>query len=300
MAQEFIVTATLLNVRSAPAIEQGNVIGKLGEGQRISATPTSSAAWHQVSAGALQGFAASSFLRVASAAAPVTAPLPGGVLPPAVHFPASPQSALTTTLGRHSPLAGATPRPRLAGETREARIEALHEFVTRLDVARSLRYSPGAQTYCNIYAYDFCFLAGVYLPRVWWNSKALLSAVAGTPPEVIYDKTVHEMTANALHRWLGEWGDDYGWEPCPTMTNAQERANNGDVCLITAERMDPARSGHIVILMPENAAHAADRTPAGLHAPLQSQAGRVNKSYFTSRWFTDLVQFRASGFWAHA
>jgi len=301
MAQTFVVTATLLNVRSTPAVEPGNIVGKLGQGQRISADPTSSPSWLQVSSTSLTGFASSSFLRL-DAAPPVAAPAAPaapGVLPPAVNFPPSPQSLLTTTLSRHSPLATLSPRPRLAGQTREARIAALHQIVTDLDVTRSVRYTPGSQTYCNIYAYDFCYLAAVYLPRVWWNSKALIAATAGASPEVIYDKTVHEMTANALHRWLGEWGDDYGWQACPTIANVQERANAGDVCLITAERMEPTRPGHIVVVMPENTEHGADRVPAGIRAPLQSQAGRINKTYFTSRWWMDPVQYRATGFWAH-
>jgi len=303
MPQSFIVTATLLNVRSTPAIEPGNILGKLGEGQRVSAEPTTSASWLQVEANNLRGFASSAFLRLDGGATPILAApapaAPGGTLPPQVHFPVNQKSALNSTLARHSPLAGFTPRPRLQGQSVDARHEALHRIVTDLDVTRSLRYTPNTQTYCNIYAYDFCFLAGVYLPRVWWNSKALLAAVAGSQPEIVYDKTVRELTANSLHRWLGEWGDDYGWQPCPTMEIVQQRANSGDVCLITAERMDPARSGHIVVVMPENSEHRADRVPAGIRAPLQSQAGRVNKSYFTSRWWMDPVQYRATGFWAH-
>jgi hypothetical protein len=32
------------------------------------------------------------------------------------------------------------------------------------------RYQPrDGLTFCNIYAHDYCFLAGVYLPRVWWT-----------------------------------------------------------------------------------------------------------------------------------
>jgi hypothetical protein len=121
---------------------------------------------------------------------------------------------------------------------------------------------------------------------------------AGHPQEVIYDKTVRELTANALHRWLSEWGDDYGWQPCATMEDMQARANAGDVCLITAERMDPSRSGHIVVVLPEVPGHTANRQAGAVIAPLQSQAGRINKAYFTSRWWMDPVMFRASGFWA--
>jgi hypothetical protein len=304
MAQSFIVTATLLNVRSTPAIMPGNIVGKLGEGQRVSAEPTTSAAWLQVQANNVSGFASSAFLRLDGGAAPIMvprAPAPaGGALPPAVHFPANSRSALNSTLARHTPLFGFSPRPRLQGQAADVRKQTLHQIVVDLDVTRSVRYTPNTQTYCNIYAYDFCFLAGVYLPRVWWNSKALIAAVAGGQPEIIYDQTVREMTANALHRWLGEWGDDYGWQPCASMEEVQQRANTGDVGLITAERMDPARSGHIVVVMPENEERRADRLPTGIVAPLQSQAGRVNKSYFSKVWWDNAVQYRASGFWAHA
>src|SRR4051812_40345925 len=175
MPQTFVVTATLLNLRSTPAIEPGNIIGKLGEGQRIAADPTSSPAWLQVQSNGVLGFASSSFLRLdGGAPLPATPAAPGiAHLPPAVSFPASPQAALNSMASRHCPLGALMPRPR-GGQTLEARVTALHQIVADLDVTRSLRYMPGTQTYCNIYAHDFCYLAGVYLPRVWWNSKALI------------------------------------------------------------------------------------------------------------------------------
>ena len=113
-------------------------------------------------------------------------------------------------------------------------------------------------------------------------------------------ETVVPPPADAELHLLTEWGDDYGWQRCATMEDVQQRANAGDVGLITAERMDPARSGHIVVVMPESSGRRAARSPAGILAPLQSQAGRVNKSYFTSVWWDNPVQYRASGFWAHS
>jgi hypothetical protein len=298
--QTFVVTATLLNVRSTPAIEPGNIIGKLGQGQQTLGSATTSVDWMQVNAGTMQGFASARFLQPVAAPPAPLPPLPPTMVPPPVHFPPSVSAALNSTSHRHVPLGAFNKRPRLVGQTPAQRSQVLHQIVTDLDVTRSIRYQPNTQTYCNIYAYDFCYLADVYLPRVWWNSKALLSLAAGQNPGIIYDKTVRELTANALHRWLSEWGDDYGWQPCQTMAALQARANAGDVGLITAERMDPARSGHIVVVMPENAEHAAARDVTGITAPLQSQAGRVNKPYFTSRWWMDPVQYRATGFWAHA
>jgi hypothetical protein len=306
MTQTYEVTATLLNVRRAPAIEPGNIIGKIGQGQRAEGLANAGPNWLQIKVGALQGFAATQFLQpvVQPGAAPPLAPPPAqpiaaGAIPPPAHFSPNASASLSSTSHRHCPLS-LPQRLRQNGQSATDRSVALHSIVTDLNVASSARYLPGTQTYCNIYAYDFCYVAGVYLPRVWWNSKALLALAAGQTQDVIYDKTVRELTANALHRWLGEWGDDFGWQPVATLTDLQSRANAGDVCLITAERMDPARSGHIVIVMPENAEHPADRTLTGLRAPLQSQAGRTNKAYFTSRWWTDPIQYRGTGFWAHA
>jgi hypothetical protein len=302
MSQTFVVTAALLNVRSTPAIEPGNIIGKLGQGEQAIGIAVAGPEWMHVQAGNLQGFASTRFLQLDAAppAAPAIAPPLAGPRPPEVHFPLHASAALNSTSHRHCPLSGLSPRPRPAGQPLADRIAALHQIVADLKVMQSVRYLPGTQTFCNIYAYDFCYRAGVYLPRVWWNSKALLALAAAQDPGVIYDKTVRELTANALHRWLSEWGDDFGWQSCQTIADIQARANAGDVCLITAERMDLARSGHIVVVMPENAEHVALRNAAGIVAPLQSQAGRVNKAYFTSRWWMDPVQYRATAFWAHS
>ena len=54
--------------------------------------------------------------------------------------------------------------------------EQLLEIVNYLDSANTshLRYKPKSRTtYCNIYAYDYCYLAGVFLPRTWWTGPAL-------------------------------------------------------------------------------------------------------------------------------
>ena len=117
---------------------------------------------------------------------------------------------------------------------------------------------------------------------------------------VIYDKTVRELTANDLHRWMGDWGAGFGWQPCASVDDLQSRVNGGGLGVITAQRVDLSKSGHITVVLPENPQHAALRPPAGIVAPLQSQAGRTNKPYFASRWWLDLVgQFRATGLWVN-
>jgi hypothetical protein len=302
MSDTYVVNATLLNVRRTPAIEPGNIIGRLGQGQRAVRVGGDGVQWHQIRVDALEGFASARYLQLENVPAAAAAPA-GAVavaVPPQVHFPPHGESALGLTARRHVPLASSVPSPRQPGQSDTDRAAQLHAFVSELDVTASLRYLPGTQTYCNIYAYDFCYRAGVYLPRVWWNSKALLALAAGQQPGVIYDKTVRELNANELYRWLADWGDDYGWQRCQTVEEVQLRVNAGSVGVISAQRMDLSRSGHITVVLPEDAQRSALRVPGGIVAPLQSQAGRVNKRYFASRWWNDPQMFRAWGFWAHA
>ena len=78
--------------------------------------------------------------------------------------------------GRAYPL-GEANRPGRSGGKPENRVKSVLKIIKYLNSENSQhqRYQPKQKTtYCNIYAYDFCYLAGVYLPRVWWTDKALL------------------------------------------------------------------------------------------------------------------------------
>lgn len=220
-------------------------------------------------------------------------------VPPPVQFTTRPESNLNSRAARHCPLAGVTIRTRQPGQAPADRITELHALADFLNVERSLRYLPdSSQTFCNLYAYDYCYLAGAYLPRVWWNSRALVDISHGGKPAVIYDKTVRELTANSLYSWLREWGGEYGWQACMDVDDLQSRVNQGAVGVICAQRMVLSRSGHITVVLPEVATKAAERLGGIVTKPLQSQAGAKNKQHFASRWWIDrAAEFRATGFW---
>jgi hypothetical protein len=302
MPQVFAVTATTLNVRRAPAINPANVIGQLGQGELIEMIGQPSTDWLQIQTSRLSGFAAARYLSPVAVPMPVpAAPSPAGAfIPPRVHFPPGVRSAIDSTEARHTPLAGFHPGPRPAGQSDADRCRQLNANIRSLDVERSARYLPTSKsTYCNIYAYDLCFLGGAYMPRVWWMAKALLDLSQGGNPGVAYGKTVRELNANALFDWFSEWGDEYGWQRCVDVTELQDKANHGFVGVICAQRRNLSRSGHITVVAPESAEHAAERTGQTVTAPLQSQAGAKNKPYFTRQWWTDAsLGFRAYGFWA--
>jgi hypothetical protein len=160
------------------------------------------------------------------------------------------------------------------------------------------RYQPTAHaTFCNIYAHDYCHLAGVYLPRVWWNSAALTKWAAGVTVEPKYGVTIEEMTANALVSWLKKYGATFGWRPGNSLTELQDEANKGSVVLIAGRAA--VGHGHIVAVVPEVDAHAAIRNANGqVTTPLQSQAGSSNFNYgfLQPNWWPSHAEF---GFWIH-
>jgi hypothetical protein len=298
MPDVFSVTATTLNVRGAPLINASNIIGKLGQGELVEKVGQPSNDWLQIRASHVSGFAAARFLSRVEAPLPPP-PATAAFIPPQVHFAAGSRSRLDSTEDRHSPLQGFQPQPRASAQSDVNRCAALHSIIQTLDVEHGERYLPTGSTFCNIYAYDVCFLAGVYLPRVWWMAKALLDISQGGNPGIVYAKTVRELNANALFDWLSEWGDEFGWQRCANLNELQDAANHGAVGIICAQRKDLSRSGHITVVVPETAGRSAERIGQTVTGPLQSQAGARNKQYFVRPWWVELEsQFRAHGFWA--
>lgn len=172
-----------------------------------------------------------------------------------------------------------------------------------VDNPAHLRYQPGNQsTFCNIYAHDYCHLAGAYLPRVWWTPAALVDLAQGKPVQPFYGKTVEELRANDLFRWLRDFGLSFGWRQTGTLTKLQIEVNQGALGLIVARRQQEGLSGHIVAVVPETNRQKAKRNSAGdVTAPLQSQAGVTNFRYGTGKqdWWKG-TQFAESAFWLHA
>lgn len=201
--------------------------------------------------------------------------------------------------GRAFPL-GEPDRPARTGSD-PAQVLAIIDYLDSANPAH-LRYRPGrGSTFCNIYAYDVCYLAGVYLPRVWWNSDALQRLNDGSQVDVVYDRTVRELNANALHDWFERYGAAFGWQPEVSLTLLQEAANVGEVGIIVGKRKDLNRSGHIVAVAPEHGGFQARRTAAGdVTRPVESQAGTRNFRYAVNQraWWLG-TEFQSFSLWRH-
>ena len=318
VAMRVRVTEGMLRLRSEPRISdppQANVIGHLPDGHPVRMLDAPSgkrfvAVETSLNGALLQGFVAQKFLEPGGddadpipVRAPATAPPATGIV--AVHAPTRPgviarrkanATALSLNEANQPARSGAT-----AGELRAS----LAAIIAWLDVENPAhaRYQPrDGLTFCNIYAHDFCHLAGVYLPRVWWTARALVDLAKGRKVEPRLGATIGEMVANELFAWLRDFGLEFGWRQTGTLTKLQTEVNQGAIGVIVARRKEARRPGHIAIVVPETDADSAKRDSGGdVIAPLQSQAGASNFRRGTGKkdWWRG-EEFAEFAFWLHA
>lgn len=307
----------MLRLRREPRISeppQANVAAHLPDGHPVRAlTGLPVNGFLEVEAtlaGALlRGFASRKFLVPDDSGEPIEPTVPAPTPPAAgivgVTMPRKPGTVTRRRdpAGAHSlnepgqPGRSGTGAPQLRSE-----LAAIVDWLA-VDNPKHLRYQPGAgSTFCNVYAHDFCHLAGVYLPRVWWTPQALLKLSQGVEVAPLIGDTIGEMRANDLFRWLRAFGPAFGWRQAATPGELQREVNQGAVGVVVARRKEDGRSGHIAVVVPETAEQAARRDAAGeVTAPLQSQAGSRNFRYGTGKanWWNG-EEFAESAFWLHA
>lgn len=288
-----------LFIRSQPVAQDNTKKALLPMGQPVTKKSESTVTpWWEVTTTlqdvALDGFVNSDFLVPAST-----------FVPPPEHSSLSPVHLRTDKkitrngTGRAFPLNESNQPTRDLMATATDKVKALGKIITWLDVEQKTRYLPKSpSTFCNVYSYDYCFLAGVYLPRVWWMPNALAKILSGTPQSPIYGQTVEELTANRIFNWLKEFGPGFGWRRTFELTEIQNAANDGQVGIICGQRVDLHRPGHICPVVPETATQKAVRSGSVVTKPLQTNAGATNWQYIARVWWTT-SQFREFGFWIH-
>lgn len=277
----FVVGQGQLFLRSSPEQVADNILAVLPEGTEVNVIDNSNARWWKVQGKligtAFEGFVGKSRLVAKAAVTPV---VETGPAVPAVHYREGDASVLRTNVKRVNPLgeAGMPRRPK-SPALATAPLLAFVDWA-KVDVPAHKRWKPGGgQTFCNIYAYDYCYAAGVYLPRVWWMPAAIKKLEAGQPVAADYGITIREMNANSLHDWLLDWGDDFGWKRTLSLNELQDQVNQGAVGIICGRRTDTNRPGHITAVVPEHGQFKAHRVGNKVVLPLQSQAGASNVRY---------------------
>ncbi len=295
------VTATSLNMRSTLKVSGTNRIAVLPQGREVEKIDDTHDPWWRIRTrlrgGSVEGYVHSRYLvKDGDFAGPAKASSIA-----AVHLAENKASAARNSdAGRAFPL-GEPGSPRRTASGREDRIQQIRGIINWLDVDHSVRYlRKGSTTYCNIYAYDYCYLCRAYIPRVWWTQRSVIELARGNQIPVLYGDTVTELNANSLHDWLCDFGPDFGWTRTFDPDEAQVSANNGKVVVVCAKRVTTNRPGHICAIVPETDPFVARRkVDGGIANPLQSQAGSSNYKYkAANRWWTS-SRFQSFGIWVH-
>jgi hypothetical protein len=310
--------ATTLRVRSEPLVSSPdpttNVVGELPDGHLVRAV--TGKAVHgflevetNLGGAGIRGFASTKYLVPQAGGVAIAMTVPASTPPTtgivAVHMPRKAGTITRRSQNANAHSLNEAGQPGRGGTSPEQLRAELAAIVAWLDVEKPshARYQPrDKSTFCNIYAHDYCHLAGVYLPRVWWTFKAIEALATGKKVTPLYADTITELRANDLFRWLRDFGPRFGWRQTGTATKLQQEANQGAIGLVVARRKDEGRPGHITVVVPETADHRARRDSAGeVIGPLQSQAGAVNFRYGNGKsgWWS-AEQFAESGFWLHA
>ncbi len=290
-----------LNLRSAPDPSQNNILAVIPHGHEVSKLADSEVPnWWRVSTtlngSTAEGFVNSRFLSPADGPGVTAAEIV------AVDLPTTGMTVTRANKFRPFPLTEEPPVKRHANDPADTRVSAIRQLIDWLKVESSVRYLPaGGSTFCNIYAYDYCYMTGAYLPRVWWTAQALLKLQAGQSVAIKYGDTVEELNANALTRWFKQWGTHFGWRRVFSLTELQDAANQGKVCITVARANEGAHHGHghIVAVVPENTTFKAQRNQSGeVIKTVQSQAGNHNRDYVVQRWWDDGT-YADFGHWVH-
>jgi hypothetical protein len=165
----------------------------------------------------------------------------------------------------------------------ESKLTSIRNIINALDVSKSFRYQKDASdTYCNIYTFDYCFFAKVYIPRLRWTDKAIEQLKKGEEVAVVFNDTVKPFYSNYIYDWFLQSGNEFGWERFNDVDKLQKKVNaNGGVGIICAKRFILNKSGHIVVVVPETETDKAFRKDGKVIYPLQSQAGTNNYNYFS-------------------
>jgi hypothetical protein len=207
-----------------------------------------------------------------------------------VHLPTAGLTVTRQNAKRPFPLTEVPPVKRHQDDTPDQKVSALRQLIQWFRVESSSRYLPtGGSTFCNIYAYDYCYMADAYLPRVWWTQQSILKLQAGQTVPVKYSETVGELTANGLNDWFKDWGPHFGWRRTVDLTEMQDATNQGKVCITVGKAKPTAHHGHghIVAVVPETEPYRAVRQNGKIIKTVQSQAGSHNHDYVVQRWWDD-------------
>lgn len=298
---EYYVSSNGLNIRSAPIVKSNTRLAVLQQGQSVTRLDGEEDPWWLVETelfgGILRGYVHSKYLKESTD----TFTSITSIEISAVHLSEADARIERNRNGGRAHALGEKNMPKRTANQKATKLKQIIKIIDWLNVEDNARYLPqGSLTYCNVYAYDYCYLNNVYIPRVWWTQSAIRLLEQGERVHVNYGNTVRELNANSLHDWFVEFGDYFGWKRIFSVDEAQLLANSGEIIIACAKRVNTNSSGHICAIAPENGQHFAKRSNNGsVSRPLQSQAGSSNfKFKAANQWWT-FNKYQDFGIWRH-
>ncbi len=276
----YSVIAPALNIRStASSSSPANIIGRIPFQGIVEVLDRTTPGWWKVKVvlTQLEGYVASRYL-IAEDDQPIFIDKKIDK----AEFKPHPRARLTSKAKPAWPIGGSDVPYRNMKDI-ASKLASIGQIIKVLDVEQSQRYQRTKEnTFCNVYAYDFCHFAKTYIPRVWWTEKAIDRLRNGEKIELLYGITAREYTANLIHDWFLDWGREFAWEKIPDVHTLQQMVNSkGGVGILCAKRRETRKSGHITVVVPETESEKAIYQNGQVIIPLQSQAGAVNFNYFS-------------------
>ncbi len=293
----YYVHSHWLNMREEPDPSSKNIITAIPYGQEVRKMTEHDDWWfagtyHQNQY--VEGFVHSSYLTAGYSR------VPNLLLPniPEVHMRQCQARIQSDAMDRTYSI-NSNDRPVRNVTSSNTRKQSIWSIMDYLDVENSERYQANSLlNYSSVYAHDYAHLCGCYLPRVWWTDAGMLAFIQEQDTPVRYGITIREMNDNLLYEWLYHWGRQFGWNQVFHLNLLQEAANEGKVCLISAQGQHQDASGHICLVIPETPDFKAVRKQDLVCIPLMSQAGKENHKTFSNRWWTR-DEYGFFGFWVH-
>ena len=156
-------------------------------------------------------------------------------------------------------------RPRYQNDQTARSAKAYNRVIDQFHVTGRKRYQKTeSATFCNIFSWDVMSAMKTDLPHWVKDGRPADSNTEGA----------REMNVNATCDWLDAYGEAYGWRQV-TGQEAQDRANAGYPTFGIWKNPESGRSGHIMVVRPENSKYRFSEEMG----PVIAQAGLENYSY---------------------
>lgn len=146
---------------------------------------------------------------------------------------------------------------------------SLLDIVKYLDPKNSPRYGRSAH-FTHLFAADVCYLAGAYLPILWYQNT--------DKPEGVKI----QMNSLAIWEWYKDFGFVFGWHEVPDFKIAQEYADIGHIVTIIALPKSISGRGQMSIILPSIHKYELCKNSFSKDAPPQSRGGH---EFLQTKWY---------------